>query len=263
MHPDLLAQEQARQDKAREQFAVRSRRRVRVAVTSLVVSLLALVTFAGLHVAAGLTWFLVAASAVAVAASADGVVRAGRRQRSGAAGAIPPGLALRDEQVVRLRELDGSCGELAARGRKAIAAMIPDGNARPSLLDEAALRQDEWDLALFLRMITRVRARYGADPDAQPDAAARKALAAAEDRAAAWVRDLEENAAQFKATSTAIRRYQEVDKATRLRNDGLDLSAALEAVVEPGIARANEFNRSLRELKEHFEDKMGENPHSP
>jgi cobalamin biosynthesis protein CobD/CbiB len=76
--PVLLNEERARQKKARGQFATRSQQRVRGTVKWLIASLLALVIFVILNQVAGLTGWLIAASAVAVIASAGASVGLGR-----------------------------------------------------------------------------------------------------------------------------------------------------------------------------------------
>jgi hypothetical protein len=184
--PVLLDEERARQNKARSQFTKRSQQRVRDTVRWLIASLLALVLFVILNQAAGLSGWLIAASVVAVIASAGTVARASQLKRSGDPAAITSGPALDRNQIVRLTELDDPCQLLLKRARQAIAESHSSLDSLGNQVDrdkaDDMLRTGEWDLALVLRQVTRLRAKYDADPATRPDDA-RRALETAHEQA--------------------------------------------------------------------------------
>jgi len=76
----------------------------------------------------------------------------------------------------------------------------------------AVVREHEWKLALMLRGVTRLRAKYDADPAITADAVASDSLETERGRTTSWVRGLEALAAQFKDIDTARKHYQGMDE---------------------------------------------------
>jgi hypothetical protein len=259
--PVLLDEERARQNKARSQFTKRSQQRVRDTVRWLIASLLALVLFVILNQAAGLSGWLIAASVVAVIASAGAVARASQLRRSGDPAAITSGPALDRNQIVRLTELDDPCQLLLKRARQAIAESHSSLDSLGNQVDcdkaDDMLRTGEWDLALVLRQVTRLRAKYDADPATRPDDA-RRALETAHDRATTLVSGLEKLAAKLKDTSITSKRYLATDSVSRLNDDALTLTAMTETVADPVIERIREFTENVTQIQQHIEGKMAE-----
>jgi hypothetical protein len=259
--PVLLNEERARQKEVRGQFATRSRQRVRGTVRWLIASLLALVIFVILNQVAGLSGWLIAASAVAVIASAGASVRASQLQRSGATAAIAAGPTPGRNQMVRLTELDDPCQLLLKRAQQAIAESLSALDRLGEQFDRVAtdkmLRAGEWDLAVMLRKVTTLRARYDADPAARTDTA-RRALETAQDRATTLVSGLEKLAAKLKDTSNTSERYLAMDRVGRLNDEALNLTALTEAVAEPAIEQIRVFTENVAEIQQHIEGKMAE-----
>ena len=168
INPLELAEERRRQEAARKRIASRSRRRIRRAARWLIGSLLALAAFVTLHQVAGLSWWLIFASVIAVVIGIGAVARANRLLRSDAAAHITPGLAVGQDQIVRLTELDEVDRALLQRARQAVDQVLSYPDAPDNLSDGVGLgvdmREQEWRLASRLRDAARLRAACGADP---------------------------------------------------------------------------------------------------
>jgi len=109
----------------------------------------------------------------------------------------------------------------------------------------------------MLRKVTRLRAKYDADPAARADDA-RRALETAQDRATTLVSGLEKLAAKLKDTSNTSERYLAMDRVGRLNDEALNLTALTETVTEPAIEQIRVFTENVTEIQQHIEGKMAE-----
>jgi len=264
LHPSVLMQEQARRNDARQ----RAKQRVRDAMRWMAGSLAALLVFAVLQQTAGLSVWLVVANVAAVAASVAITLRARQMTRPAALDAAMPPRALRQGQVVRLDQLDDRDKELLKRGRQALDDIFSShddyGNPSARLGDGTIDRdQAEWTLAEMLRDLTRVRARYDADPATDPGAAARRDLEAAQETAEAFVRDFEETAVQSVATNFANRRYAGKERARVSGEEGLAATALMRARADSVLEQFRAYRKGLAELQQKFEDMTDEDPQPP
>jgi hypothetical protein len=218
----------------------------------LAASVAALIVFALLSQAAGGLAWLVAVSAVAVAVTAAVTVRASRQTRPAALDAAMPPRALRQDQVVRLDELNDQCRALFGRGREALDDLrsSPDDHGNPApRRDEGTFDRErvEWTLADKLRTITQDRARYEADPATDPGPAAWHALEVAQEQAEAMVRALDETVPQSTATNLTFRRYLGTERARRSGDQGISAAAAISAEADSVIEHIRAYREGLAE----------------
>src|ERR1022692_768728 len=264
IEPGLLAEEQRRlaaEAQRRGEMAGRSRRRVVKAVRWLDASLLAVGASVVLHYLTGLSWWLVAASGVAIAVSTGAAALAKRLERSDSASAAP-GPVLGRDQLVRIAEVDGSCRELLTRAQRAIDEVLSSTVYSRNLLDqsagEAALRRQEWETADALRNITSLRAESDANPAVGPQTAEvrepqQRALATAQEYIAARVSATERYAAQVKIADEAFIDYEGAIKASDLNDRYLDLLART-AADEHAIEELKGLTEQATAAKQVFDD---------
>jgi hypothetical protein len=239
--PELADQERRRmaaEDQQRREAAGRFKRRVVRALRWLLGSLAALGASALLYFLTGLTGWIAAACAIASAASLAAYALATRQERSAVAMAAPgpvPSL----HQAVLLTELDETCRELLEREQRAIAEVISSGIYRgrqqARQADEAVLRWNEWQAAVNLRTLTLRRAQHDAMPVLGNETAGvldghQRHLTAAEDAAAANVREIESLATRVKRAELERSDQENAIKASRLDGSYEDLGAGIAAV---------------------------------
>jgi hypothetical protein len=239
--PELADQERRRmaaEDQQRREAAGRYKRRAAIASRWLLGALAALGATALLYFLTGLTGWIAVACAIASAASLAAYALATRQERSAVAMAAPgpvPSL----HQAVLLTELDETCRELLEREQRAIAEVISSGIYRgreqARQADEAVLRWNEWQAAVNLRTLTLRRAQHDAIPVLGDETAEvldghKRHLTAAEDAAAANVREIESLAARVKRAELERSDQENAIKASRLDGSYEDLGAGIAAV---------------------------------
>jgi hypothetical protein len=239
--PELADQERRRmaaEDQQRREAARRFKRRAARALRWLLGSLAALGASALLYALTGLTGWIAVACAIASAASLAAYALAIRQERSAVAMAAPgpvPSL----HQAVLLTELDETCRELLEREQRAIAEVISSGIYRgreqARQADEAVLRWNEWQAAVNLRTLTLRRAQHDAIPVLGNETAGvldghQRHLTAAEDAAAANVREIESLAMRVKRAELERSDQENAIKASRLDGNYEDLGAGIAAV---------------------------------
>jgi hypothetical protein len=239
--PELADQERRRmaaEDQQRREAARRFKRRAARALRWLLGSLAALGASALLYVLTGLTGWIAVACAIASAASLADYALATRRERSAVAMAAP-GPAPSPHQAVLLTELDETCRELLEREQRAIAEVISSGIYRgreqARQADEAVLRWNEWQAAVHLRTLTLRRAQHDAIPVLGNETAGvldghQRHLTAAEDAAAANVREIESLAMRVKRAELERSDQENAIKASRLDGNYENLGAGIAAV---------------------------------
>ena len=239
--PELADQERRRmtaEDQRRREAAGRFRQRAVRALRWLLGSLAVFGVSAVLYVLTGLTGWVAVACAIVSAASLAAYALATRQERSAAAMATP-GPAPSLYQAVLLTELDGTSRKLLEREQRAIAEVISSGTYRgyeqARQADEAQLRRIEWQAAVNLRTLTLRRAQHDAIPVLGNETAEvldgqRRHLAAAEDAAAAEVREIELLAARVERTELERSDQENAIRASRLDGSYQDLGAGVAAV---------------------------------
>jgi hypothetical protein len=239
--PELADQERRRmaaEDQQRREAAGRYKRRAAIASRWLFGALAALGASALLYFLTGLTGWIAVACAIASAASLAAYALATRQERAAVAMAAPgpvPSL----HQAVLLTELDKTCRELLEREQRAIAEVISSGIYRgreqARQADEAVLRWNEWRAAVNLRTLTLRRAQHDAIPVLGNETAGvldghQRHLTAAEDAAAANVREIESLAVRVKRAELERSDQENAIKASRLDGSYEDLGAGIAAV---------------------------------
>jgi hypothetical protein len=239
--PELADQERRRmaaEDQQRREAARRFNRRAARALRWLLGFLAALGASALLYSLTGLTGWIAVACAIASAASLAAYALATQQERSAVAMAAPgpvPSL----HQAVLLTELDETCRELLEREQRAIAEVISSGIYRgreqARQADEAVLRWNEWQAAVNLRTLTLRRAQHDAIPVLGNETAGvldghQRHLTAAEDAAAANVKEIESLAMRVKRAELERSDQENAIKASRLDGDYEDLGAGIAAV---------------------------------
>ena len=239
--PELADQERRRmaaEDQRRREAAGRFKRRALRAMRWLLGSLAAFGVSALLYFLTGLTGWIVVACAISSAASLAAYALATRQERSAVAMAAPgpvPSL----HQAVLLTELDQTCRELLEREQRAIAEVISSdiyrGREQARQADEAELRRNEWQAAVNLRTLTLRRAQHDAIPVLGDETAEvldghQRHLTAAEDAAAANVKEIESLATRVKRAELERSDQENAIKASRLDGSYEDLAAGIAAV---------------------------------
>lgn len=239
--PELADQERRRmaaEDQRRREAAGRFKRRIVKALRWLLGSLAAFGVSALLYFLTGLTGWIAVACAISSAASLAAYAIATRQERSVVA-MTAPGPVPSLHQAVLLTELDESCRELLEREQRAIAEVISSGIYRgreqARQADEAVLRWNEWQAAVNLRTLTLRRAQHDAIPVLGDETAGvldghQRHLTAAEDAAAANVREIESLATRVKRAELERSDQENAIKASRLDGSYEDLGAGIAAV---------------------------------
>ena len=145
------------------------------------------------------------------------------------------------DRIIRLQDLDGGCQKIARRAHQAIDAILGSMAYADNLLHqpelEMTLRRHEWEVALILRDITKLRARHaGFQPDHpmsfQPGPLTsavldpqQRVLAQAELSADKRVSAIERYAAEVKAVDGARVDWESSMRLSGLNDSFLDLAA--------------------------------------
>ncbi len=228
----------------------------------LIGSLLVLFCSVMLRQVASVSLWPVVASAIAVAAGIGAMARASRLKLSDATAASRPAIALGQNQVVRLAELDGSSRVLLQRAMRATDQVLSHLDSTGTLPDhvehEIELHGQEWTLAVGLREATRLRAKCDADPATTSGSKARRDLETAQEQATAWVRELEGLAADSKDANIADERHQGMTRAGQLNDEGLSLTASVETDARLAIERIREFRDDLADRRKFLEAEIGD-----
>jgi hypothetical protein len=147
----------------------------------------------------------------------------------------------RPDRMIRPRDLDAPCQKIARRARQAIDAILGSAAYKDNLLQQSALattlNRHEWEVALILRDITKLRARHagfqpghpmGQQPGPLTSAVLdpqQRVLAQAERSAEVRVSAIERYAAEVKAVDNARMDWESSMRLSGLNDSFLDLAA--------------------------------------
>jgi hypothetical protein len=153
----------------------------------------------------------------------------------------PPG----PDRVIRLNELDQPCRDIARRAERAINAVLTSKVYAENSLDKAAgemtLKRHEWEIALILRTITRLRgehARFQAENPVSDRVGTltsavldpqQRVLAQAQQSADSRVSAIEHYARQIKATDNARIDWENSTRLSGLNGNFLELAVSTAA----------------------------------
>jgi hypothetical protein len=139
----------------------------------------------------------------------------------------------RPDRIIRLQDLDGACQKIARRAHRAIDTILASAAYSDNLLQqpelEMTLRRHEWEVALILRDVTKLRARHAAlQPGPLTSAVLdpqQRVLAQAELSADKRVSAIERYAAEVKAVDGARVDWESSMRLSGLNDSFLDLAA--------------------------------------
>jgi hypothetical protein len=208
-----------------------------------------------LHLAAGLSWWWMLAVAGFFVGSMALAGTLGSRS-----------LAAGDSRVIQAADLDGRSRRLMLRTQHAIRTMLEPRDYAESSLDEviteAMLRRHEWEIAVSLREISKLRAEHGTagdDPPGPMTAAVldtqRRALALATDSVTARISKLELCAAELERADAADRDGRAAVKASGRNDQYLDLVART-AADEHAVAEINDLTEHALAAVQAFRDHL-------
>jgi hypothetical protein len=145
------------------------------------------------------------------------------------------------DRIIRLQDLDGGCQKIARRAHQAIDAILGSMAYADNLLHqpelEMTLRRHEWEVALILRDVTKLRARHAGFQPGHPMAQQpgpltsavldpqQRVLAQAERSADKRVSAIERYAAEVKAVDGARVDWESSMRLSGLNDSFLDLAA--------------------------------------
>jgi hypothetical protein len=145
------------------------------------------------------------------------------------------------DRIIRLQDLDGGCQKIARRARQAVDVILGSMAYADNLLRQPALettlRRHEWEVALILRDVTKLRAKHAGFQPGHPMAQQpgpltsavldpqQRVLAQAERSADQRVSALERYAAEVKAVDNARIDWESSMRLSGLNDSFLDLAA--------------------------------------
>ncbi len=145
------------------------------------------------------------------------------------------------DRIIRLQDLDGGCQKIARRARQAIDTILASAAYSDNLLQQPALemtlRRHEWEVALILRDVTKLRAKHAGFQPGHPMAQQpgpltsavldpqQRVLAQAERSADKRVSAIERYAAEVKAVDNARIDWESSMRLSGLNDSFLDLAA--------------------------------------
>jgi hypothetical protein len=211
-----------------------------------------------LRVAAGLSWWWMLAAAAPLAFGIVMVTALGGRS-----------VAAGDSRVIQAADLDDPCRLLMLRTQRAIRVMLQPRDYAENSLDEviteATLRRHEWEIAVSLREISKLRAEHGAsagdDPPGPMTAAVldtqRRALALATDSVTSRIGKLELCAAELEQADAADRDWRAAVKASGRNDQYLDLMART-AADEHAVAEISDLTEHASAAVQVFREHLGQ-----
>jgi hypothetical protein len=222
----------------------------------LMLSIAGVIAVIVLHVAAGLSWWwmLAVGGFFAVSVTLAGVLDS----RPAVAG---------DSRVIQATDLDGPSRQLMLRAQDAIRVMLEPRDYAEGSLDEVitepTLRRHEWEIAVSLRDISKLRAEHGGGEDAPGPMTAAvldtqlRALALATDSVTSRIGKLELCAAELERADAADRDWRAAVKASGRNDQYLELVART-AADEHAIAEIGDLAEHASAAVQVFREHLGQ-----
>jgi len=175
------------------------------------------------------------------------------------------------DRVIRLQDLDGGCQKIARRARQAVQTILGSMAYADNLLKqpglEMTLRRHEWEVALILRDVTKLRAKHAGFQPGHPMAQQpgpltsavldpqQRVLAQAELSAGERVSAIERYAAEVTAVDNARIDWESSMRLSGLNDSFLDL-AARTAADEHVIGELNSMTDQARAAADVYYDSL-------